>query len=254
MSCSRLMLEGGRRQLPASFLPLLSCLCSLSPDKVAGGKQQQQLGQRWRSALRRWGASSDSLELLLHGQANKSLPLRISSAWLPTPMQGPPSKACAPCSSLPLLFLLPYPPLTLAPCHLPELGVKSSAAGRVDSAQFPHNWLGPQSWQKSFCLRPLHSVSLKIKMFHWFSGKENQNKTKTEKEVSKPSRKQQQDNESPFQLVCLLFPVLSLVSLFLFFTSFPLIIFSSYFPISPSSIYALLCNLVLCPWGIASAR
>lgn len=159
-SCGHLMLEGGRRHLPASFLPLLSCLCSLSPDKV---------GTRSSSS-----ASSECLPYIA-----EELP---QPAWSHCSMARPTSlflyafhrldylppcqdllpKPCAPLSPLPLLvlFLSPYPhPAFFSPQH-PELGVQHRSEGGGGHTQLLHSQHGTTEPAVVNCTHSASDVSI----------------------------------------------------------------------------------------------
>lgn len=137
------MLEGGRRQLPASLLPLFSWLCSLSSDKVAG---------RTSSSI------SDSRDYLPYIDAEIPQP-----AWSHCSMAIPmslflyafllfhyllPGQDFLPKDS----FLMPHSPSLAAVSSLPlvpspllfpqlsELGIQHRSEGRDGCALLMHSW------------------------------------------------------------------------------------------------------------------
>lgn len=168
-SCRHLMLEGGRRQLPGSFLPLFSWLCSLSSDKVAG-RTSSSISDREDLPYR---TSWASLEPLQHGHANEPLPLCFSSASLPPPRPGlPPKGLCTSCSpSFSTLPFLPLPPIPLCFPQCPELGAQHRSGGRDGCAHLLHIWQGNHQKLVASILSQTRQF-----LFSWmpmnFSGKE----------------------------------------------------------------------------------
>lgn len=153
------MFEGGRRQLPASFLPLLSCLCSLSPDKVGSSSSSSASSERLPYIAE---------ELLPPAWSHCSM-TRPTSLFLYafhlldylSPCQNLLPKPCAPHYPLPLLLLLlsAYPHPLFCSLQRPELGVQHGSGGG-GCAQLLHSQHGTTELAVVICTHSALDVSI----------------------------------------------------------------------------------------------